>query len=102
MFGGPSSQVNGKSYNQARLLLGSMGSLHPANRLAGYITGRLRVPTSVSLKVSQKIGLTDKIKPDDELRIKVAGTVVPPTVTARKTADLKASMQPPGKKKYFL
>lgn len=101
VFGGPSSQVNGKSYNQARLLLGSMGSLHPANRLAGYITGRLRVPTSVSLKVSQKIGLTDKIKPDDELRIKVAGTVVPPTVTARKTADLTASTQPPGKKKIL-
>lgn len=79
-----------------------MGSLHPANRLAGYITGRLRVPTSVSVKMSQKLGLTDRIKPDDdgdELRIKVAGTVVPPTVTARKTADLKASTQPPGKKK---
>ncbi|XP_041534756.1 MAX gene-associated protein isoform X2 [Microtus oregoni] len=35
-------QVNGKSYPQAKLLLGQMGALHPANRLAAYITGRLR------------------------------------------------------------
>ncbi|MEE6492537.1 hypothetical protein FKM82_016599 [Ascaphus truei] len=35
-------QVNGKSYPHARLLLGQMGALHPANRLAAYITGRLR------------------------------------------------------------
>ncbi|XP_076016321.1 MAX gene-associated protein [Genypterus blacodes] len=37
-------QVNGKFYSQAKLLLGNMGSLHPANRLAAYLTGRLRVP----------------------------------------------------------
>ncbi|XP_031656364.1 MAX gene-associated protein isoform X2 [Oncorhynchus kisutch] len=35
-------QVNGKSYSQARLLLGQMGALHPANRLAAFVTGRLR------------------------------------------------------------
>nr|XP_015206324.1 PREDICTED: MAX gene-associated protein isoform X1 [Lepisosteus oculatus] len=35
-------KVNGKSYPQAKLLLGQMGALHPANRLAAYITGRLR------------------------------------------------------------
>ncbi|KAM9067933.1 MAX gene-associated protein isoform X4 [Sarcophilus harrisii] len=35
-------EVNGKSYPQAKLLLGQMGALHPANRLAAYITGRLR------------------------------------------------------------
>ncbi|XP_075048968.1 MAX gene-associated protein isoform X2 [Mixophyes fleayi] len=35
-------QVNGKSYPQAKLLLGQMGALHPANRLAAYITHRLR------------------------------------------------------------
>ncbi|XP_038962433.1 MAX gene-associated protein isoform X4 [Rattus norvegicus] len=37
-----SLKVNGKSYPQAKLLLGQMGALHPANRLAAYITGRLR------------------------------------------------------------
>ncbi|XP_065610890.1 MAX gene-associated protein isoform X3 [Cyrtonyx montezumae] len=37
-----SIQVNGKMYPQAKLLLGQMGALHPASRLAGYVTGRLR------------------------------------------------------------
>ncbi|XP_066486947.1 MAX gene-associated protein isoform X3 [Tiliqua scincoides] len=41
-------QVNGKNYPQAKLLLGQMGALHPANRLAAYITGRLR-PTVLDL-----------------------------------------------------
>ncbi|KAJ8291136.1 hypothetical protein GJAV_G00021790 [Gymnothorax javanicus] len=35
-------KVNGRSYPQAKLQLGQMGALHPANRLAAYITGRLR------------------------------------------------------------
>ncbi|KAM4663547.1 MAX gene-associated protein [Discoglossus pictus] len=35
-------QVNGKKYPQAKLLLGQMGALHPANRLAAYITHRLQ------------------------------------------------------------
>ncbi|XP_039596888.1 MAX dimerization protein MGA a isoform X2 [Polypterus senegalus] len=39
-------EVNGKSYPQAKLLLGQMGALHPANRLAAYITGRLRPSSS--------------------------------------------------------
>ncbi|XP_053744245.1 MAX gene-associated protein isoform X2 [Synchiropus splendidus] len=34
-------QVNGKCYNHTKLLLGNMGALHPANRLAAYITGRV-------------------------------------------------------------
>ncbi|XP_056333730.1 MAX dimerization protein MGA a isoform X3 [Danio aesculapii] len=33
--------VNGKPYPQAKLELGHMGALHPANRLAAYITGRI-------------------------------------------------------------
>ncbi|XP_040189818.1 MAX gene-associated protein isoform X2 [Rana temporaria] len=35
-------QVNGKTFPQAKLLLGQMGALHPANRIAAYITHRLR------------------------------------------------------------
>ncbi|KAI5102418.1 MAXprotein-associated protein isoform X2 [Silurus meridionalis] len=35
--------VNGKLYPQAKLELGQMGALHPANRLAAYITGRVCV-----------------------------------------------------------
>ncbi|XP_039980782.1 MAX gene-associated protein isoform X2 [Xiphias gladius] len=79
-------QVNGKSYNQARLLLGSMGSLHPANRLAAYVTGRLHAPGNVFHK---------KNNTTDTLHIKAAGTVVPPIITARRTTDLKTPTQPP-------
>ncbi|XP_073667471.1 MAX gene-associated protein isoform X2 [Paramisgurnus dabryanus] len=35
-------QVNGKTYSQAKLFLGQMGSLHPTNRLAAYVTGRMK------------------------------------------------------------
>ncbi|XP_047467070.1 MAX dimerization protein MGA a isoform X2 [Mugil cephalus] len=34
-------QVNGKLYPLARIQLGRMGALHPANRLAAYLTGRV-------------------------------------------------------------
>ncbi|XP_070705705.1 uncharacterized protein magl [Pempheris klunzingeri] len=87
-------QVNGKSYNQARLLLGNMGSLHPANRLAAYITGRLHAPANFSCSNSQKSDPTDKINTPGTLHIKAAGTV-PPIITAGKTTDLKTSTQPP-------
>ncbi|MEQ2236554.1 hypothetical protein ILYODFUR_013983, partial [Ilyodon furcidens] len=33
-------QVNGKQYPFAKIELGRMGALHPANRLAAYLTGR--------------------------------------------------------------
>lgn len=35
-------QVNGKSYPLAKIQLGRMGALHPANRLAAYLTGRVQ------------------------------------------------------------
>eukprot|EP00076_Gallus_gallus_P021552 XP_015142619.1 MAX gene-associated protein isoform X8 [Gallus gallus] len=41
-------QVNDKRYPQAKLLLGQMGALHPAGRLAAYVTGRLR-PTVLDI-----------------------------------------------------
>ncbi|XP_077586947.1 MAX dimerization protein MGA a isoform X2 [Stigmatopora nigra] len=34
-------QVNGKRYPVAKIQLGEVGSLHPANRLAAYLTGRV-------------------------------------------------------------
>ncbi|XP_026164161.1 MAX dimerization protein MGA a isoform X2 [Mastacembelus armatus] len=34
-------QVNGKLYPLAKVQLGKMGALHPANRLAAYLTGRV-------------------------------------------------------------
>ncbi|XP_035534606.1 MAX gene-associated protein-like isoform X2 [Morone saxatilis] len=88
-------QVNGKSYNQARLLLGNMGSLHPANRLAAYVTGRLHAPADISHKNSQKSDPTNKINTPGPLHIKAAGSVVPAIITARKTTELKTPTQPP-------
>ncbi|CAK6962645.1 MAX gene-associated protein [Scomber scombrus] len=85
-------QVNGKSYNQARLLLGGIGSLHPANRLAAYVTGRLHVPSNISSKILQKPGSAHNTS--GTLHIKTAGTIVPPIITARKTTDLKTLTQP--------
>ncbi|KAL7389187.1 hypothetical protein ABVT39_028064 [Epinephelus coioides] len=88
-------QVNGKSYNQARLMLGSMGSLHPANRLAAFVTGRLLPPSGISLKNSQTSDATNQIPTVSALRVKAAGTVVPPVITAQKVTDLKTPAQPP-------
>ncbi|XP_028842966.1 MAX dimerization protein MGA a isoform X2 [Denticeps clupeoides] len=50
----PPVTLNGKSYSQAKLQLGQMGALHPANRLAAYITGRLRSTTSQAASNTQK------------------------------------------------
>ncbi|KAK2856449.1 hypothetical protein Q5P01_005184 [Channa striata] len=88
-------QVNGKSYNHARLLLGSMGSLHPANRLAAYITGRLDAPGKIFHKYLQKKDPTEENNIEGTLHIKAAGTVVPPVITAKKTMDLKTPSQTP-------
>lgn len=71
-----------------------MGSLHPANRLAAYVTGRLHSPSDISYKVSQKPDSAHNTP--GALYIKASGTVVPPIITARKTTDLKTPTQAPG------
>ncbi|XP_028997269.1 MAX gene-associated protein-like isoform X2 [Betta splendens] len=88
-------QVNGKSYNQARLLLGNIGSLHPANRLAAYVTGRIHGPGHVMYKNFQKPDPLQKSNAESAVRIKAAGTVVPPVITARKTTEPKIPHQEP-------
>ncbi|XP_054872081.1 uncharacterized protein magl isoform X2 [Amphiprion ocellaris] len=88
-------QVNGKSYNHARLLLGNMGSLHPANRLAAYVTGRLHTSGDSSHKNSQKPNSSQRNDLPGAPHVKAAGSIVPPRITARKTTDLKITVQPP-------
>ncbi|XP_076612472.1 uncharacterized protein LOC143336289 [Chaetodon auriga] len=88
-------QVNGKSYNQARLLLGNVGCLHPANRLAAYVTGRLHAPADIPHKTSEKSDPTNKTSTLGALLAMAAGTVVPPIITAKKTTELKIPAQPP-------
>ncbi|KAL0165359.1 hypothetical protein M9458_041112, partial [Cirrhinus mrigala] len=49
-------KVNGKTYAQAKLILGRMGALHPANRLAAYVTGRIKpLPQNTSRSVSKTL-----------------------------------------------
>lgn len=90
-------QVNGKSYNQARLQLGKMGSLHPANRLAAYVTGRLNASVDVPQKNSQKSDSTHKTSTPKTGTVKVASSLVSPSIAARKTTDLKTLTPSPGK-----
>ncbi|XP_069572282.1 uncharacterized protein magl [Brachyistius frenatus] len=78
-------QVNGNSYNQASLLLGNMGSLHPANHLAAYVTGRLQASGVSFHKNSQS---PDSANTPGSLHMQAAGTV-------RRTTDLRALAQPP-------
>ncbi|XP_029902719.1 MAX gene-associated protein isoform X2 [Myripristis murdjan] len=84
-------QVNGKSYTQARLLLGSMGSLHPANRLAAHVTGRLQAAPKAPLKNSKS-----KIHTPGNRRCKTAGTMLPPVGTALKATAQKRINKPSG------
>ncbi|XP_043076088.1 MAX gene-associated protein [Puntigrus tetrazona] len=49
-------KVNGKTYAQAKLILGRMGALHPANRLAAYVTGRIKpLPPNTSQALSRAL-----------------------------------------------
>ncbi|CAB1343199.1 unnamed protein product, partial [Coregonus sp. 'balchen'] len=70
-------QVNGKPYSQARLLLGQMGALHPTNRLAAFVTGRLR---SVAKAPQKPLSCLPRLKktPVGAGCLKTAGTAVTP------------------------
>ncbi|XP_070325147.1 MAX gene-associated protein isoform X5 [Odocoileus virginianus] len=87
-------QVNGKSYPQAKLLLGQMGALHPANRLAAYITGRLR-PSVLDLStlstVISKVASNAKVAASRKPR-----TLLPSTSNS-KTASSGTTTNRPGK-----
>lgn len=91
-------QVNGKTYNQARLLLGAMGSLHPANRLAAYITGRVNLPAEIGKRASQKLDPAHKASTAAVLPVKAAGSAAPSAKAApAATVEPKTAAQPAGK-----
>ncbi|XP_067414042.1 MAX gene-associated protein isoform X2 [Emydura macquarii macquarii] len=83
-------QVNGKSYPQAKLLLGQMGALHPANRLAAYITGRLR-PTVLDLStlstVISKVASNAKAAASGTPSVQVPATSTPKTTSSISTTS---------------
>ncbi|XP_028296033.1 MAX gene-associated protein isoform X2 [Gouania willdenowi] len=79
-------QVNDKSYSQARLLLGNIGSLHPANRLAAYVTGRLPAPS-----ISQKIPGQPKSNSAGSLHKKPEEPVVQPAPSTSNSTGVKST-----------
>ncbi|XP_042108946.1 MAX gene-associated protein isoform X9 [Ovis aries] len=88
-------QVNGKSYPQAKLLLGQMGALHPANRLAAYITGRLR-PSVLDLStlstVISKVASNAKVAASRKPR-----TLLPSTSNSKMASSSGTTTNRPGK-----
>ncbi|XP_022375874.1 MAX gene-associated protein isoform X5 [Enhydra lutris kenyoni] len=88
-------QVNGKSYPQAKLLLGQMGALHPANRLAAYITGRLR-PSVLDLStlstVISKVASNAKVAASRKPR-----TLLPSTSNCKTASSSGPTTNRPGK-----
>ncbi|XP_037595377.1 MAX gene-associated protein isoform X4 [Cebus imitator] len=90
-----SLKVNGKSYPQAKLLLGQMGALHPANRLAAYITGRLR-PSVLDLStlstVISKVASNAKVAASRKPR-----TLLPSTSNSKMASSSGAPTNRPGK-----
>ncbi|XP_070439702.1 MAX gene-associated protein isoform X6 [Equus przewalskii] len=90
-----SLKVNGKSYPQAKLLLGQMGALHPANRLAAYITGRLR-PSVLDLStlstVISKVASNAKVAASRKPR-----TLLPSTSNSKTASSSGTTTNRPGK-----
>ncbi|XP_019737969.1 MAX gene-associated protein isoform X4 [Hippocampus comes] len=93
-------QVNGKSYSYVNLLLGSMGSLHPANRLAAYATGRLQRRSDLTRKVDHApITAVHKVgaKPDNQnlnakpaiQNLKATGRLMPIAMPAKDSTDVQ-------------
>ncbi|XP_021257643.1 MAX gene-associated protein isoform X3 [Numida meleagris] len=81
-------QVNDKRYPQAKLLLGQMGALHPASRLAAYVTGRLR-PTVLDISTLSTV--------ISKVASKASGTpsVQVPTASAPKTTSSTSTTSTP-------
>ncbi|XP_009868613.1 PREDICTED: MAX gene-associated protein [Apaloderma vittatum] len=90
----PSSliQVNDKRYPQAKLLLGQMGALHPANRLAAYIAGRLQ---HAVLDISTLSTVISKVAPSAKAAAPETPSVQVPTTSAPKTTSSTSTTSTP-------
>ncbi|XP_061854146.1 MAX gene-associated protein isoform X3 [Colius striatus] len=83
-------QVNDKRYPQAKLLLGQMGALHPANRLAAYITGRLRpavLDISTLSTMFSKVASNGKAAASGTPSVQVPTTSTPKTTSSTSTTS---------------
>lgn len=91
-------QVNGKLYPLAKIQLGKMGALHPANRLAAYLTGRVgfnqKQPGSSSSVVPSKPPQTQSSGPTPQ-----ATTATPPPGSQPLVKVLTITTVPTGEQK---
>ncbi|KAK2533184.1 Mga [Columba livia] len=85
-------QVNDKRYPQAKLLLGQMGALHPANRLAAYITGRLQ-PTV--LDISSLSTVISKVASNANAAASGTPSAQVPTTSSPKTTSSTSTTSTP-------
>uniref|UniRef100_A0A493T4K2 MAX gene-associated protein n=1 Tax=Anas platyrhynchos platyrhynchos TaxID=8840 RepID=A0A493T4K2_ANAPP len=85
-------QVNDKRYPQAKLLLGQMGALHPANRLAAYITGRLR-PTVLGISTLSTV--VSKVASNAKAAAPGTPSVQVPTASPPKTTSSTSTTSTP-------
>lgn len=75
-----------------------MGSLHPANRLAAYITGRVNLPAEIGKRASQKLDPAHKAGAAAVLPRNAAGSAAPSAKAApAATVELKTAAQLAGK-----
>uniref|UniRef100_A0A4W5PJE5 Uncharacterized protein n=1 Tax=Hucho hucho TaxID=62062 RepID=A0A4W5PJE5_9TELE len=78
--------VNGRSYPHAKLQLGMMGAMHPANRLAAYLTGKLRRPTGP--ETSMATSVSSQHPPSESPEDTRSSTGQPAQLTATPTTSL--------------
>ncbi|XP_036927400.1 MAX dimerization protein MGA a isoform X7 [Acanthopagrus latus] len=80
-------RVNGKPYPLAKIQLGRMGALHPANRLAAYLTGRV----GLNRKKQGSSSSSSVIKPP---QIQTSAPTTQPSVTLLKIPIAPSVLQP--------
>ncbi|XP_014050333.2 MAX dimerization protein MGA a isoform X1 [Salmo salar] len=78
--------VNGRSYPHAKLQLGMMGAMHPANRLAAYLTGKLRRPTGPEPSMASSV--SSQHPPSETPEDARSSTGQPAQLTATPTTSL--------------
>lgn len=79
-------QVNGKDFNLAKIELGRMGALHPANRLAAYLTGRTASTQQRKAFLLRCRRPQDSVRSASSLLVAAAAAVAPPPSTSQPPA----------------
>ncbi|XP_062252885.1 MAX dimerization protein MGA a isoform X2 [Platichthys flesus] len=94
-------QVNGKLYPLAKIQLGKMGALHPANRLAAYLTGRVgssrkQLGSSSSSSQSSKPPQTQSSDPTPPTNLLASSNIIAADYTPPQTQpSITAATAPP-------